>query len=59
MFKVNNKDVRATPRVFTPWSSVSIVNFEQVNVGWELILSLVGERTILLSTILLFFISDQ
>ena len=59
MFKVNNKDVRATPMVFTPWSSVSIVNFEQVNVGWELILSLVGERTILLSTTLLFFISDQ
>ena len=30
MFKVNNKDNRATHR-----SSVSIVNFEQVNAAWE------------------------
>ena len=45
MFKVNNKDNRTTPGVvlvsllltstyFTPCSSVSIVNFELVNVGW-------------------------
>ena len=43
MFKVNNKDTRTTPGIvlvsllltlrtyFTPCSSVSIVNFEQVN----------------------------
>ena len=30
MFKVNNKDTRT---YFTPFSSVSIVNFEQVNAG--------------------------
>ena len=30
MFKVNNKDTRTTPMA----SSVSIVNFEQVIVGW-------------------------
>ena len=30
MLKVNNKDTRTT-LVFTPCSSVSIVNFEQVN----------------------------
>ena len=29
MFKVNNKDTRTTP------SSVSFVNSEQVNAGWE------------------------
>ena len=29
MFKVNNKD-----NTFTPFSSVSIVDFEQVNAGW-------------------------
>ena len=31
MFKVNSKDTRT---YFTPCSSVSIVNFEQVNAGW-------------------------
>ena len=31
MFKVNNKDTRT---YFTPCSSVSIVNFEQVKNGW-------------------------
>ena len=31
MFKVNNKDNRT---YFTLCSSVSIVNFEQVNAGW-------------------------
>ena len=48
MFKVNNKDTRLTSMVsfwcrycerrtyFTPCSSVSIVNFEQVNAGWVL-----------------------
>ena len=47
MFKVNNKDSRTMPLapfgvfivkfeyIFTPCSSVSIVNFEQVNAGWE------------------------
>ena len=38
MFKVNNKDTRTTPlltlNIFTPCSSVSIVNFEQVNTAW-------------------------
>ena len=46
MFKVNNKDTRTTPIVsfwylycqlwtyFTPFSGVSIVNFEQVNAGF-------------------------
>ena len=47
MFKVNNKDIRTTPMAFfwcfccnfrnsTPFSSVSIVNFEQLNAGWVL-----------------------
>ena len=36
MFKVNNKDTRTTPMAyFTPCSSVSVVNLEQVNDGWE------------------------
>ena len=37
MFKVNNKDTRTAPlwTYFTPFSSVSIVNFELVNAGWE------------------------
>ena len=38
MFKVNNIDTRTTPLAywtyFTPCSSVSVVNFEQVNVDW-------------------------
>ena len=46
MFKVNNKDTKTTPMAsfwclyrllwtyFTSYSSVSIVNFEQVNAGW-------------------------
>ena len=45
MFKVNNKDTKTAPGVMSlllvlnicaPCSSVSIVNFEQVDVGWEL-----------------------
>ena len=51
MFKVNNKDTRTTPLAsfwylycylqtyFTLCSSVSIVNFVQVNADWELICS--------------------
>ena len=39
MLKVNNKDTRTMPLAYktylTPCSSVSIVNFEQVNAGWE------------------------
>ena len=48
MFKVNNRNTRTrceicskltikTPerRYFTPYSSVLIVNFEQINAGWE------------------------
>ena len=46
MFKVNNKDTRTTPvasfwcfivnfgHISHPSSSVSIVNFKQVNAGW-------------------------
>ena len=34
MFTVNNKGTRTTPLATTPCSSVSIVNFEQVNAGW-------------------------
>ena len=37
MVKVNNKNTRTTSLVFlyfTPFSRVSIVNFEQVNVSW-------------------------
>ena len=36
MFKVNNKDkIKLTKLTyFTPCSSVSIVNFEQVNADW-------------------------
>ena len=38
MFKVNNKDTRTTTQNhFTPCSSVSIVNYEQVNAGWVLV----------------------
>ena len=47
MFQVNNKDTRATPvasfwclycylgTYYTPCSSVSTINFEQVNAGWN------------------------
>ena len=36
MFKVNNKDTRTTPMAyFTPYSSVSIVNFQHVIACWE------------------------
>ena len=42
MFNVNNKDTRTTPfstyfiwTYFTPFSSVSIVNFEQANTSWD------------------------
>ena len=36
MFTVNNKDTRTTSLTyFTPFSSVSIIDFEQVNVSWE------------------------
>ena len=43
MFKVNKKDTRT---YFTPCSSVSIVNFEQVIAGWGVILSNVKEKKI-------------
>ena len=39
MFKVNNKDIRTTPR-FTPCSSVSLVNFEYVVAGWDFVILL-------------------
>ena len=35
MFKINNEDTRATPMAYyTPCSSISIINFEQVNAVW-------------------------
>ena len=37
MFKINNKNTRI---YFTPFSRVFIVDFEQVNVSWEIILIL-------------------
>ena len=37
MFKVNNKNTRMTSLTyFTTFSSVSVVDFEQVNVSWVL-----------------------
>ena len=37
MFKINNKDIRTTPTAvfltFTPFSRISIVNFQEVNAG--------------------------
>ena len=37
MFKVNNKDTRATPwAYFKPWSSVFIAKFEQGNAGQDI-----------------------
>ena len=38
MFKVKNGDTRTT--YFTPCSTVCIVNFEQVNAGWEVYFSI-------------------
>ena len=36
MFKVNNKDIKTTLTLyFTPYSSVSIVNFEHIIAGWD------------------------
>ena len=46
MFQVNKKDTRTTPVAsfyvfivnlehFAPCSSVSVVNFEQINAGWD------------------------
>ena len=43
MFKVSNKDIRTTPpvsllltlNIFHTFSSVFIVDFEQVNAGWD------------------------
>ena len=49
MFKVNNKNTRSTPSAsfwylccwlwtyFIPCSNVSIVNFEQINAGWDIL----------------------
>ena len=34
MFKVNNKNSRTMSKIFHTFSSVSIVEFEQVNVSW-------------------------
>ena len=48
MFKVNNKDTRAMPgiilvslllnlNIFHSLCNASIVNFEQINAGWEVL----------------------
>ena len=38
MFKVNNKYTRTTSTTyFTPFSGVSIVDFEQLNVNWVIV----------------------
>ena len=35
MFRVNNKDTRTMSMAyFTPFSSIFIVDFEQVNISW-------------------------
>ena len=36
MFKVNNKNIRtmSSTSCFAPYSNVSNVNFEQVNINW-------------------------
>ena len=41
MFKVNNKDTRTTPvsSLFTPCFRDFIVNFKQVNAGWDISLN--------------------
>ena len=36
MFKVNNKNTITTGTYFTSFSNVSIFEFEQVNVSWEM-----------------------
>ena len=36
MFKVINKAIRTTP-LASACSNVSIVNFEQVNAGWDIV----------------------
>ena len=48
MFKVNNKDTRTVnfEHISHLVSSVSIVNFEQVNAGWDIIVSIVTRRFI-------------
>ena len=51
MLKVNSKDTRTTPVAlaslyFTRCSSVSIVNFEQVNAGWVVIMGLSETTTL-------------
>ena len=36
MLKINNKDTKMTPTYLRRCSSVSIINFEQVNAGWAI-----------------------
>ena len=39
MFKVNKKGTRTTSWIhLTPYSSVSVVNFEHIIVGWDIVL---------------------
>ena len=39
MFKVNKKGTRTTSWIYlTPYSSVSIVNFEHIIAGWDIVL---------------------
>ena len=53
MFRANNKDTRATP--LTSYSSVTNVNFEQVNVDWEwLKLKVIGKVSWWLKSLTIF-----
>ena len=46
MFKVNNKDTRTTSMTYD-----SIANFEQVNVGWVIIIIIIAEFIRIISNV--------
>ena len=59
MFKVNNRNIRTRCEIcsnFTPCSSASIVNFEQINAGWEEFLIFICLSRILSSLFQEFFV---
>ena len=45
MVKINNKNTKTISMTFTPFSSVSIFDFEQVNVSWTMINFMHGQFT--------------
>ena len=55
MFKVNWRRFGAFiinfEHFFTPFSSVSIVNFEQVNAGWDITLTVIYASKIILGSL--------